>query len=103
MKHWPFKRIITTLLLVTLLIVMFGTCSAATIVDQHFSAVAPSGWSSTSNVWNFARNESATGNYRSAYDATTYSARFSSAANGNSIYVYIPINFKKDSLYTITF
>lgn len=73
------------------------------LVDQHFSNVAPTGWSSTSNVWNFARNESATGNYRNVFDATTYSARFSSAANGNSIYIYIPINFVSGNTYTITF
>ena len=73
------------------------------LVDQHFSAVPPAGWSSTSNVWAFNRNETATGNYRSSYDATKYSARFSGAANGNSIYVYIPVNFKSDSIYTITF
>ena len=103
MKHWPFTRIMKTLLLATLLIVIFGTCSAATIVDQHFSAVPPSGWTSTSSVWAFNRNETATGNYRNVYDATKFAARFSSAANGNSIYVYIPINFKKDSIYTITF
>jgi len=103
MKHWPFKRIIRTLLIVALLIVITSTCNATTIVDQHFSAVAPTGWSSTSNVWVFNRNETATGNYRSVFDATKYSARFSSAANGNSIYVYIPINFKKDSIYTIVF
>mgnify|MGYP000733048583 CR=1 FL=1 len=73
------------------------------LVDQHFSNVAPAGWTSTSNVWNFARNESATGNYRNVYDATTYSARFSSAANGNSIYIYIPVNFVTGNTYTITF
>ncbi len=73
------------------------------LVDQHFSNVVPTGWSSTSNVWNFTRNESATGNYRNVYDATTYSARFSSAANGNSIYIYIPINFVNGNTYTITF
>lgn len=80
-----------------------GIVYANTIVDQHFSSVAPTGWTSTSNVWNFARNESATGNYRPIVDATTYSARFSTAATGNSIYIYIPIDFKKDSVYTITF
>lgn len=73
------------------------------LVDQHFSNVAPTGWTSTSNVWNFVRNESATGNYRSVYDGTKYSARFSSAANGNSIYIYIPINFVSGKTYTITF
>ena len=103
MKHWPFKRIIRTLLLVTSLIVITSTCSASIILEQHFSAVPPSGWTSTSSVWAFNRNETATGNYRNVYDATKYSARFSSAANGNSIYIYIPINFKQDSIYTITF
>jgi hypothetical protein len=34
------------------------------LVDQHFSAVSPTGWSSTSSVWAFNRNETATGNYR---------------------------------------
>ena len=73
------------------------------IVEEHFSNTAPTGWTSTSNVWNFARNETATGNYRNIYDLTKYSARFSSAANGNSIYIYIPVNFKANHNYTITF
>ena len=94
-KYWA--------LLVALLIVGSYASGATTLVDQHFSISTPTGWSSTSSVWNFARNESATGNYRPVYDATKYSSRFSSAANGNSIYVYIPINFKEDSVYTITF
>jgi hypothetical protein len=93
------KVIITILFLIINLYIYSQTA----IIDQHFSNVSPTGWSSTSNVWNFTRNESATGNYRNVYDGTTYSARFSSAANGNSIYIYIPINFKKDSIYTITF
>lgn len=92
-----------TLTLILALFVCMFTYSQTYLVDQHFSNVAPTGWSSTSNVWNFARNESATGNYRNVYDATTYSARFSSAANGNSIYVYIPINFVSGKTYTITF
>lgn len=79
------------------------TSAQTYLVDEHFDPTAPSGWSSTSNVWNFARNETATGNYRSVFDATTYSARFSSAANGNSIYIYIPINFVSGNTYTITF
>ena len=90
--------------LLLIFLFVYSICYAETVlVDQHFSAVSPTGWTSTSSVWAFNRNETATGNYRSVYDATKYSARFSSAANGNSIYVYIPINFKADSLYTITF
>lgn len=73
------------------------------LTDQHFSNVAPSGWSSTSSVWNFAYNGSSTANYRNVHDATTYSARFSSAATGNSIYLYIPANFVSGNTYTITF
>ena len=73
------------------------------LIDQHFSSSAPSGWSSTSSVWNFAYNGSSTANYRNVYDATTYSARFSSAATGNSIYLYIPVNFVSGNTYTITF
>ena len=103
MKQWTFKRIAKTLLLITIFIILLGTCSASTIIDQRFSAVSPAGWTSTSSAWAFNRNETATGNYRSVVDATKYSARFASAANGNSIYVYIPINFKTDSIYTITF
>ena len=73
------------------------------LVNQHFSNVAPTGWSSTSNVWSFTYNGSSTTNYRNVFDATTYSARFSSAATGNSIYLYIPINFVSGNTYTITF
>jgi hypothetical protein len=73
------------------------------LVDQHFSSVAPTGWTSTSNVWSFTYNGSSTTNYRNVFDATKYSARFSSAANGNSIYLYVPINFVSDNSYTITF
>jgi hypothetical protein len=77
--------------------------SQTVLVDQHFSGVSPTGWSSTSNVWVFNSNETATGNYRNVFDNTKFAARFSSAANGNSIYIYIPINFKADSIYTISF
>lgn len=73
------------------------------LVDEHFSNSNPAGWTSTSNVWNFSRNETATGNYRNVFDATKYAARFSSAANGNSIYIYIPVNFVIGNTYTITF
>jgi len=73
------------------------------LVDQHFSNVAPTGWTSTSNVWSFTYNGSSTSNYRNVFDATTYSARFSSAANGNSIYIYIPTNFVSGNTYTINF
>jgi len=97
------KKLLLATIFVLTNIVAF---SQTYIVNQHFSNVAPTGWTSTSNVWNFAKNEEppvGTGNYRNVFDATKYSARFSSAANGNSIYIYIPINFKKDSIYTITF
>jgi hypothetical protein len=73
------------------------------LVDEHFSGSSPTGWSSTSNVWTLNRNETATGNYRNVYDNTKFAARFSSASNGNSIYLYIPINFISDNSYTITF
>lgn len=91
------------LLLFALLCFTGHAAGQSYLVDEHFSASAPTGWSSTSNVWTLNRNETSTGNYRSSHDATKYSARFASAANGNSIYLYIPINFKKDSVYTITF
>ena len=92
-------------ILLLLLAVLIGLAgfSQTYLIDQHFSNVAPSGWSSTSSVWNFAYNGSSTANYRNVHDATTYSARFSSAATGNSIYLYIPINFVSGNTYTITF
>lgn len=92
-----------TLINILMLSLSIFTYGQTYLVDQHFSSVAPTGWSSTSSTWSFVRNESATGNYRNVFDATKYSSRFSSAANGNSIYIYIPINFKQDSVYTITF
>ena len=94
------KKLLLATIFVLTSIVAF---SQTYLVDQHFSISAPAGWTSTSSVWNFARNESATGNFRNIFDATTYSARFSSAATGNSIYVYIPINFVTGNTYTITF
>ena len=92
-----------TLINILMLSLSIFTYGQTYLVNQHFSSVAPTGWSSTSSTWSFVRNESATGNYRNVFDATKYSSRFSSAANGNSIYIYIPINFKQDSVYTITF
>jgi hypothetical protein len=93
------KKLLLTL---SILLSMVGF-SQTYLVDQHFSNVAPTGWTSTSSVWTFNRNESATGHYRNVFDATKYAARFSSAATGNSIYVYIPINFVSGNTYTITF
>lgn len=91
------------LLIVLSLFITFFSQSQTVLVDQHFSNTSPSTWTSTSNVWNFNNNGTPTGNYRNVFDNTKYAARFPSASNGNSIYVYIPINFKKDSIYTITF
>ena len=93
------KLLLATLLVLTSIFVFSQTY----LVDQHFSNIAPSGWSSTSNVWSFTYNGSSTSNYRNIFDATTYSARFSSAATGNSIYLYIPVNFVSGNTYTITF
>jgi len=70
-----------------------------TIVNEQFSATAPSGWSSTSNSWVLNYNAASTVNYQSP----SYSARFPSASNGNSVYLYIPVNFKSDYTYTIVF
>ncbi len=92
-----------TLTLILSLLVCLFTYSQTYLVDQHFSSIAPTGWSSTSNVWSFTYNGASTTNYRSVFDATKYSARFSSAATGNSIYLYIPINFVSGNTYTITF
>jgi len=97
-------KLIVFILMLCLPVVVYGQTY---LVDQHFSNVSPSGWSSTgsptSPIWNLTRNESSTGNYRNVYDATTYAARFSSASNGNSVYLYIPITFVDGNTYTITF
>jgi hypothetical protein len=93
------KLLLATILVLTSIFAFSQTY----LVDQHFSNIAPSGWSSTSNVWSFTYNGSSTSNYRNIFDATTYSARFSSAATGNSIYLYIPVNFVSGNTYTITF
>lgn len=75
------------------------TYSQTTLINQAFSATSPAGWSSTSNTWTFNYNGTATGNYRSA----SWSARFASAANGNTIYMYIPVTFKYGYTYNVTF
>jgi len=92
-----------TLMLAALLSISGLLLGQTTIITQRFSSTAPSGWSSTSSVWNFAYNGSSTGNYRSVEDATTYSARFPSADNGNSIYIYIPVNFTSGNSYAAKF
>ena len=97
-------KLIVFILMLCLSVIVYGQTY---LVDQHFSSVSPSGWLSTGSpttpIWNLTRNESSTGNYRNVYDATTYTARFSSASNGNSVYLYIPINFVNGNTYTITF
>lgn len=91
------------LLIVSYLFITLVSQSQTILIDEHFSNSSPSTWSSTSNVWLFNNNGAPTGNYRNVFDNTKYAARFPSAANGNSIYVYIPINFISDKVYTITF
>lgn len=68
-----------------------------TLVNQQFSSVAPSGWSSTSSLWSFNYN------YGTNSRSGSYTARLSSAANGNTTYAYIPISFKSGYSYTISF
>lgn len=93
------KLLLATILFLTNIVLFSQTY----LVDQHFSNTSPSGWSSTSSVWTFNRDETATGHYRNVFDATKYASRFSSASTGNSIYIYIPINFVSGNTYTITF
>ena len=68
-----------------------------TLVNQQFSSVAPSGWSSTSSLWSFNYN------YGTNSRSGSYASRLSSAANGNTTYAYIPITFKSGYSYTISF
>jgi len=72
-------------------------------ISQHFSSTVPTGWSSTSNTWILNYNGSSTANYNNTYDATKYSARFPSAATGNSVYLYIPTTFVSGQRYLISF
>ncbi len=73
--------------------------SQTTLINQAFSSTSPAGWSSTLNTWTFNYNGTATSNYRSA----SWCARFSSAVNGNTIYMYIPVTFKYGYTYNVTF
>ena len=89
--------------LLTLLITIMSLTGYSQLISQHFSSASPTGWSSTSSTWVLNYDGSATGNYRSVYDATKYSARFPSAATGNSTYLYIPVTFTENNMYDITF
>lgn len=87
-----------------LLIILFFLFSVlsngqTTIINEPFSATSPSGWNSTSNTWILNYNATSTSNYQSAY----YSARFPSASNGNSIWLYIPLNFNIGFTYQLSF
>lgn len=69
-----------------------------TLVNEQFSATAPSGWlTTTPSGW--AVNNYGVGNARSG----AYALRLSSASSGNGKYVYIPINVQTGYSYTITF
>lgn len=87
------KKYIFILLLFIPLILIGQT----TLVNQQFSSVAPSGWSSTSSLWSFNNN------YGTNSRSGSYAARLSSAADGNTSYAYIPVSFKNGYKYTISF
>lgn len=73
-------------------------------INEHFSSVSPSGWLTTGTylcIMNY--DGSATGNYRNVVDATKYSVRFPSAANGGNTYLYIPVTFTNGNSYSVTF
>lgn len=87
----------------TFLITFIISLGFSQSITQHFSSTAPAGWTSTSSTWILNYDGTATGNYRGVYDATKYSARFPSAATGNSVYLYIPVTFTDNYIYTTTF
>ena len=89
------KTNIKTLILMLLTPILL--CGQTIVVNQQFSSVAPSGWSSTSSLWIFNNN------YGTNSRSGSYAARLSSAANGNTSYAYIPITFKNGYSYTISF
>ena len=86
------------------LIVLLSSASKAQLITENFSSTSPSGWLTTgtySCVMNYDGN--ATGNYRNVVDATKYSVRFPSAANGGNTFLYIPVTFTSGNSYSITF
>lgn len=87
----------------TILLICLTFFTNAQLITENFSSTSPAGWSSTSSTWILNYNGSATSNYRNVVDATTYSARFPSAATGNSVYLYIPVTFTNGNVYSITF
>jgi len=69
-----------------------------TLINEQFSATAPSGWlTTTPSGW--AISNYGVGNARSG----AYALRLSSAQNNNGKYIYIPINVQDGYVYTITF
>jgi len=95
---WNTIKLNRVLLVISLLTSL--TCyTQTTIINQQFSSTSPAGWSSTSNTWILNYDGTSTSNFRSA----SYSARFPSAANGNAIFLYIPVNFKLGYTYNVSF
>lgn len=87
------------ILLIVFLLISLSCYNQTNIINQQFSATAPTGWSSTSNTWILNYDGTATSNFRSA----SYSARFPSAANGNTVFLYIPVNFKLGYTFNVSF
>ena len=68
-----------------------------TLVNQQFSSVAPTGWSSTSSLWSFNYN------YGTNSKSGSYTARLASGVTTGTAYIYIPITFKSGYSYNISF
>lgn len=86
-----------TILLTFLLFLPTWLFSQTYIVDEQFSSTPPSGWLSTGpSGW--ATNNYGVGNARSG----AYALRLSSASNGNTKYLYIPISVQTGYSYSIS-
>ncbi len=75
----------------------FKGFSQTTLINQQFSAVAPSGWSATAS-WNLVYS-----NLGDGYGADNYYAYYSALTDNNNKYIYIPLSVTSGKIYNISF
>ncbi len=84
-------------ILVIMLLTPILLWGQTTLINQQFSSVVPSGWSSTSSLWSFNYN------YGTNSRSGSYTARLASGVTTGTAYIYIPITFKSGYRYNISF